>query len=69
MDPLPCIYPLGLPAAAGSPALSDILFHTSSAFWLVPAKFEEVHVREDSKLGTFLNVIPNCVSSILKEHS
>lgn len=35
--PIPCICPLGLPAAAGSPAWSDILSHISSTSWLVPA--------------------------------
>lgn len=38
MAPIPCIYPWGLPAAAGSLALSDILSHISSASWLVPAR-------------------------------
>jgi hypothetical protein len=48
--PIPCIYPLGLPVAADSLASSDILFHISSAFWLVPAECGEKHVREDHRV-------------------
>lgn len=37
LSPIPCIYPLGLPAAADSLALPGILSHISLASWSVPA--------------------------------